>query len=138
MLLPTRSLCCGTSHPRNSPPSLSLVAQSAYIFFGGVPYDLNEGDLIVVFSQFVRPPARPAAPSLAYTLDHRHAQGEIADIRLKRDKKTGKSKGFVRLRKLERVGEGGWAQSLTPHSGSTDTCSLSHSPPPPACARRVG
>lgn len=45
---------------------------SAWIFIGGLPYDLTEGDVISVFSQY----------------------GEIANINLIRDKKTGKSKGF--------------------------------------------
>lgn len=45
---------------------------SAWIFVGGLPYDLTEGDIICVFSQY----------------------GEIVNINLIRDKKTGKQKGF--------------------------------------------
>lgn len=45
---------------------------SAWIFVGGLPYDLTEGDIIAVFSQF----------------------GEIVNINLVRDKLTGKPKGF--------------------------------------------
>lgn len=45
---------------------------SAWIFVGGLPYDLTEGDIICVFSQY----------------------GEIVNINLVRDKKTGKQKGF--------------------------------------------
>ncbi|KAF7206765.1 RNA-binding motif protein, X-linked 2 [Nothobranchius furzeri] len=45
---------------------------SAWIFIGGFPFELTEGDLICVFSQY----------------------GEIVNINLVRDKKTGKSKGF--------------------------------------------
>ncbi|XP_070839136.1 RNA-binding motif protein, X-linked 2 isoform X2 [Chaetodon trifascialis] len=45
---------------------------SAWIFIGGFPYELTEGDIICVFSQY----------------------GEIVNINLVRDKKTGKSKGF--------------------------------------------
>jgi len=45
---------------------------SAWIFTGGLPYDLTEGDVICVFSQY----------------------GEIVHINLIRDHKTGKSKGF--------------------------------------------
>lgn len=45
---------------------------SAWIFVGGLPYDLTEGDVISVFSQY----------------------GEIVNINLIRDKLTGKSKGF--------------------------------------------
>lgn len=45
---------------------------SAWIFVGGLPYDLTEGDVITVFSQY----------------------GEIVNINLVRDKATGKAKGF--------------------------------------------
>ena len=45
---------------------------SAWIFVGGLPYDLTEGDIICIFSQY----------------------GEIVNINLIRDKKTGKQKGF--------------------------------------------
>lgn len=45
---------------------------SAWIYAGNLPYQLTEGDLITVFSQF----------------------GEIANINLIREKETGKSKGF--------------------------------------------
>ncbi|TFK03189.1 RNA-binding motif protein, X-linked 2 [Platysternon megacephalum] len=47
-------------------------SDSAWIFVGGLPYELTEGDIICVFSQY----------------------GEIVNINLVRDKKTGKSKGF--------------------------------------------
>ncbi|KAK9280302.1 hypothetical protein L1049_013990 [Liquidambar formosana] len=47
--------------------------ESAYVFVGGIPFDLSEGDLIAVFSQY----------------------GEIVDVNLVRDKGTGKSKGFA-------------------------------------------
>ncbi|XP_068631305.1 RNA-binding motif protein, X-linked 2 [Battus philenor] len=46
---------------------------SAWIFVGGMPYDLTEGDVICVFSQY----------------------GEIVNINLVRDKTTGKSRGFA-------------------------------------------
>ncbi|XP_022921320.1 RNA-binding motif protein, X-linked 2-like [Onthophagus taurus] len=45
---------------------------SAWIFVGGFPYELTEGDIICIFSQY----------------------GEIVNINLIRDKDTGKSKGF--------------------------------------------
>ncbi|PBC26632.1 RNA-binding motif protein, X-linked 2-like [Apis cerana] len=45
---------------------------SAWIFIGGLPYDLTEGDVITVFSQF----------------------GEVVNINLIRDKDTGKQKGY--------------------------------------------
>ncbi|XP_030649289.1 RNA-binding motif protein, X-linked 2, partial [Chanos chanos] len=50
----------------------SAYKDSAWIFVGGFPYELTEGDIICVFSQY----------------------GEIVNINLVRDKKTGKSKGF--------------------------------------------
>ncbi|KAG5440108.1 hypothetical protein PCK2_000620, partial [Pneumocystis canis] len=49
---------------------------SAYIYIGGLSYDLTEGDIICIFSQY----------------------GEPLDINLIRDKKTGKSKGFCFLK----------------------------------------
>jgi len=48
---------------------------SPYVYIGGLPYDLTEGDIIQVFSQY----------------------GEIADCNLIRDKATGKPKGFAFL-----------------------------------------
>ncbi|XP_024935940.1 RNA-binding motif protein, X-linked 2 [Cephus cinctus] len=45
---------------------------SAWIFVGGLPYDLTEGDIITIFSQY----------------------GEVVNINLVRDKDTGKSKGY--------------------------------------------
>lgn len=50
-------------------------AHSAYVFSGGLPFELTEGDLLAVFSQY----------------------GEIVDVHLVRDKTTGKSKGFAFL-----------------------------------------
>mmetsp|Transcript_74017 Transcript_74017/g.123607 ORF Transcript_74017/g.123607 Transcript_74017/m.123607 type:complete len:349 (-) Transcript_74017:28-1074(-) len=46
---------------------------SAYVYVGGLPYDLSEGDVTVVFSQV----------------------GEIVDINIPRDKTTGRSRGFA-------------------------------------------
>lgn len=48
-------------------------ADSAYIFFGGLNFRMNEGDIVTVASQF----------------------GEVVDCRLARDKKTGKARGFA-------------------------------------------
>lgn len=45
---------------------------SAYIFVGGLHFDLTEGDVITIFSQY----------------------GEVMDVNLPRDKETGKTKGF--------------------------------------------
>ena len=46
---------------------------SAYIYVGWISHFMNEGELSVVFSQY----------------------GDIVDVRLIRDRKTGKSKGFA-------------------------------------------
>lgn len=48
---------------------------SAYIYAGGLAFDLTEGDLLAVFAQY----------------------GEVVDVNLIRDKSTGKSKGFAFL-----------------------------------------
>ncbi|XP_076038228.1 uncharacterized protein LOC143023551 [Oratosquilla oratoria] len=48
---------------------------SAWVFIGGLQYDLTEGDIICVFSQY----------------------GEVVNINLVRDGKTGKSRGFAFL-----------------------------------------
>jgi len=48
---------------------------SAWVFIGGLPYDLSEGDVITIFSQY----------------------GEVANLNLVRDKVTGKTKGFCFL-----------------------------------------
>ncbi|KAI0268149.1 hypothetical protein BC834DRAFT_821661 [Gloeopeniophorella convolvens] len=45
---------------------------SAYIFVGGLHFDLTEGDVVTIFSQY----------------------GEVVDVNLPRDKETGKTKGF--------------------------------------------
>ncbi|KAI6024471.1 hypothetical protein EDC04DRAFT_2899982 [Pisolithus marmoratus] len=45
---------------------------SAYIFIGGLHYDLTEGDVVTIFSQY----------------------GEVMDVNLPRDKSSGKTKGF--------------------------------------------
>ena len=52
-----------------------MYKDSAWIFIGGLNYDLTEGDVITVFSQY----------------------GEVVNINLVRDKATGKSKGFAFL-----------------------------------------
>ncbi|KAL8634909.1 MAG: hypothetical protein Q9228_007546 [Teloschistes exilis] len=51
-------------------------ADSAYIYIGGLPFNLSEGDIITIFSQF----------------------GEPTFVKLVRDKETGKSKGFAFLK----------------------------------------
>ncbi|KAK4692773.1 RNA-binding motif protein, X-linked 2, partial [Lecanoromycetidae sp. Uapishka_2] len=49
---------------------------TAYIFIGGLPFDLSEGDIFTIFSQF----------------------GEPTYLNLVRDKESGKSKGFAFLK----------------------------------------
>jgi RNA-binding motif X-linked protein 2 len=51
-------------------------ADTAFIFIGGLPFELSEGDVITIFSQY----------------------GEPVFINLVRDKDTGKSKGFCFLK----------------------------------------
>ncbi|KAL8797262.1 MAG: hypothetical protein Q9182_007216 [Xanthomendoza sp. 2 TL-2023] len=51
-------------------------ADSAYIYIGGLPFDLSEGDITAIFSQY----------------------GEPTFVKLVRDKETGKSKGFAFLK----------------------------------------
>ena len=51
-------------------------ADTAYIFIGGLPFELSEGDVITIFSQY----------------------GEPTHVHLARDKETGKSKGFAFLK----------------------------------------
>ncbi|KAF2153003.1 RNA-binding domain-containing protein [Myriangium duriaei CBS 260.36] len=49
---------------------------TAYIYIGGIPLDLSEGDIITIFSQY----------------------GDPVWIKLARDKETGKSRGFAWLK----------------------------------------
>ncbi|KAK1394293.1 Zinc finger CCCH domain-containing protein 42 [Heracleum sosnowskyi] len=51
----------------------AVYKQSAYVYVGGIPFELTEGDLLAVFAQY----------------------GEIVDVNLVRDKGTGKSKGYA-------------------------------------------
>lgn len=48
----------------------------SWIYAGGLPYELTEGDIICVFSQY----------------------GELDEISLSRDRETGKSRGFCFLK----------------------------------------
>lgn len=50
--------------------------ESAWVYVGGLPFELTEGDVLCVMSQF----------------------GEIEDVNLVRDATTGKSKGFCFLK----------------------------------------
>ena len=53
-----------------------MSRDTAYIYVGGLPFDLSEGDILTIFSQF----------------------GEPTYINLIRDKESGKSKGFAFLK----------------------------------------
>lgn len=53
----------------------NMYKESSWIFIGGLNFDLTEGDVICVFSQF----------------------GEVVNINLIREKQTGKSRGFAFL-----------------------------------------
>ena len=62
---------------------------SAYIFVGGLHFDLTEGDVITIFSQYVDMPTQ----SFTYVL-LACRYGEVMDLNLPRDRETGKTKGF--------------------------------------------
>lgn len=66
----------GSTGGRNNTSWHDQYRDSAHIFCGNLPFELSEGDVICMFSQF----------------------GTITDINLVRDEGTGKSKGFCFLR----------------------------------------
>ncbi|MCJ1278130.1 hypothetical protein MMC21_005945 [Puttea exsequens] len=62
-----------------TPPSASWHADyrdTAYVYIGGLPFDISEGDILTIFSQY----------------------GEPTYLNLMRDKQSGKSKGFAWLK----------------------------------------
>jgi RNA-binding motif protein, X-linked 2 len=78
--LPFRRLYrINTLIPLHRSPDASWHADyrdTAYIYIGGLPFELSEGDIITIFSQF----------------------GEPTFVHLVRDKENGKSKGFAFLK----------------------------------------
>lgn len=71
----TTSLLTFTPFPRRSSPNASWhvdYRDTAFVYFGGLPYELSEGDVITIFSQY----------------------GEPTFLKLARDRETGKSRGF--------------------------------------------
>lgn len=71
--------CLLLTLPNFSPPEASWHADyrdTAYVYIGGLPFDLSEGDIVTIFSQY----------------------GEPVHVNLVRDKETGKSRGFAFLK----------------------------------------
>lgn len=87
-------------------------AHSPYVYAGGLPYELTEGDIVVVFSQYVTEKCDRTSvwsfqicshsPLPFYPLYDRSSPrtryGVVEAIKLFRDPATGKSKGFAFLR----------------------------------------
>lgn len=73
-VLPTWKLTDMASTPEGS--WHADYRDTAYIYIGGLPFDLSEGDVITIFSQY----------------------GEPVHVNLVRDKETGKSRGFAFLK----------------------------------------
>lgn len=64
---------------------------SAYIFVGGLDYDLTEGDVVTIFSQYGE-----GMLCYVYATSRSHI-ATVADVNIPKDKKTQKSKGFAFL-----------------------------------------
>ena len=74
-------------------PAPPYSLDSAYIHISGLDYELTEGDVIVIFSQYMNP-LRMQSPSLRCLV---FRYGEVMDVNLPRDKNTGKTRGFAFL-----------------------------------------
>lgn len=65
---------------------------SAYIYVGGLNFELTEGDVITIFSQLSL--ALLTSRLLVIFLPCHDRYGEVMDVNLPRDKETGKTRGF--------------------------------------------
>lgn len=84
VLSPPRSI------PTNPP---AKYKDSAYIYVGGLPHQLTEGDVVTIFSQYVP----LSLQSQLARADARDRYGEVVDVSLPRDPATQKPKGFAFL-----------------------------------------
>ena len=66
---------------------------SAYIFIGGLHFELSEGDVITIFSQW----ADLYQPMWIIVDSNAFRYGEVMDVNLPRDKETGKPRVFAFL-----------------------------------------
>jgi RNA-binding motif X-linked protein 2 len=62
---------------------------SAYIYVGGLPDGITEGDLITICSQYAQ-----LVSFLVRTPNTPFRYGEVVDVNMPRDKETGKTRGF--------------------------------------------
>lgn len=69
---------------------------SAWIYVGGFPFDLTEGDLLQIFSQFASYKSTYFLFWIFYFQLSRY--GEITEMNMPRDKETGKQRGFCFLK----------------------------------------
>ena len=70
---------------------------SAWVYLGGLPYELVEGDVLCVMSQFgeARGARRGAGRECGWSPT---GGAQVEDIHLLRDEATGRSKGFAFLK----------------------------------------